>query len=109
MAPVGHRGRVTQPAPPAPTTTSAAWRYRKYLLLPIIPLAAIVLMVVGGLTLALLPNGVATVALLGSYAYSLYHAARRGRAGWVVAIALIWPVLVGYWIWVGLGLDRSAV
>lgn len=108
MASTGHRGRVTAPRVAPVQPTSAAWRYRKYLLLPVIPLAVLVLFVVVTATLSVVPNGLASIVLLASLAFSLYHAAKRGRAGWAVAIALIWPVLLGYWIWVGLGLDEPA-
>ena len=59
------------------TPTSAAWRARRYLLLPIIPIFALLGLLVLGLTLSL------------------------------VAIAIVWPVLIAYWIYVGLRLDRS--
>ena len=88
------------------TPTSAAWRARRYLLLPIIPIFTLLGLLVVGLTLSLLPDGIAVVGLLVVWAVSLYHAARRSRPAWVVAIAIVWPVLVAYWIYVGLRLDR---
>lgn len=85
---------------------SSAWRYRRYLLIPLIPLAVVVLWVAVALTLWAIPDPVSGVVLLVAWAGTLYHAARLGRSGWVVAIAIAWPVLLGYWIYVGLGLDR---
>ena len=45
-----------------------------------------------------LPRVAAILVMLAMWIGSIVDAARRAKAGWVVAIVLFWPVLAGYWV-----------
>ncbi|MFZ6002474.1 MAG: hypothetical protein ACOYXM_00940 [Actinomycetota bacterium] len=94
----------------APPQRSPAWRARRYLLLPVVPILVIFALVLGVWLLSILPGPlgpVAGVVLLSSWVGALYHAGRQARPGWVVGVALFWPASVGYWIYIALRLDRD--
>jgi hypothetical protein len=82
-------------------------RARRYLLIPVIPCLAILGIVLSGVILSMLPTPLIQVVLPVAWIGSLYHAARRSNAGWVVAIAVFFPALVGYWIYISFRLDRT--
>jgi hypothetical protein len=76
---------------------SAMARNRKYLLLPVVPVATLLGI---GLLIGLLetlPRSAAIPALLATWIASIVDAARRSRPAWVVAVVLFWPSLVAYW------------
>jgi hypothetical protein len=79
-------------------------------LLPVIPILVVLALVIGGWLLAALPGPIgplAGIVLLTLWIGALYHAGRNARPGWVVAVAVFWPAAVGYWMYVGLKLDRD--
>ncbi len=106
MAAARPSGRLS---PITKTTVSASptMRWRRYLLIPVLPVLALIGVVLAGGLLALLPSPLIGPILLVAWVGSLYHAGRNARAGWVVAIAAFWPSLVGYWLYVGFRLDRQ--
>jgi uncharacterized membrane protein len=98
--------RVTAKARARPEPT-AAMRARRYLLIPVIPCLAVLGIVLSGIVLSVLPTPLTQVVLPVAWIGSLYHAARRSHAGWVVAMAVFFPALVGYWIYIGFRLGRT--
>ena len=89
---------------------SSQWRARRYLLLPVIPILVLFALVIGGWMLSALPGPtgpIAGVVLVALWVGALYHAGRHARPGWVVGVAVFWPAAVGYWIYVGMKLDRD--
>jgi hypothetical protein len=100
----------TRPTPSAdsmPEPGTAAMRARRYLLIPVIPILVLSGLLLSVIVLSLFPNWINRLVLPIAYAGSLFHAARRAKAGWVVAIAVFFPSLVAYWIYTGLRLDRT--
>ena len=87
-------------------STSAAWRARRYVLIPVIPILTVVGTFGVFFAMSALPTLVAAIVAVIVWGGSLYHAARNARAKWVVAIALVWPVFIAYWLYILFGLDR---
>jgi hypothetical protein len=94
--------------PPITKTTeveSPTMRWRRYLLIPVLPVVALIGIVLAGALLAQFPSSFVAPILVVAWVGSLYHAGRCARAGWVVGIAAFWPALVGYWLYVAFRLD----
>src|SRR3982751_1261900 len=68
--------------------SSVAWRARRYVLIPVIPILTIVAPFGLFFVESVLPPLVGLIAGLIAWAGTLYHAARRARPKWVVAIAV---------------------
>jgi hypothetical protein len=90
------RATSYQPRPRAELSSATA-SYRKHLLVPVVPVATLVGVVLLIALLQGLPRPVALPIMLAAWIASLVDATRRSRTVWVVAIAVFWPSLVAYW------------
>lgn len=75
----------------------AASTYRRFLLVPVVPVAALLGLALLALLLSALPQRWTIVVLFPLWVGSFVDAARRTRPGWVAAIVLFWPSLLAYW------------
>lgn len=71
--------------------------YRRFLLVPVVPIAALLGLVLLSLLLSAVPQTWTLFVLFPIWVGSFVDAARRARPGWVASIVLFWPSLVAYW------------
>jgi hypothetical protein len=84
----------------------AVVRYRRWLVVPVLPILAFIGLFAAGVVTSLLPNGAARVLYYAVEIGVIAHAASRARTWWVVAIVVFPPAVVAYGMWFGLHLDE---
>lgn len=84
---------------------SAAWRARRSLLLPLLPVFAFLAFVGVWLASEVVPDVVMRFVMIPAWIGAVAHALWNRRFGWAVGM-LFWPTMLAYGIYVVLDLDR---
>ena len=85
----------------------AVVRYRRWLVVPVLPVLAFIGLFVGAIITSLLPNAPARVAWYVVLLAVIAHAASFARTWWVVAMVVFPPAAIAYGFWFGLRLDQQ--
>ena len=90
------RAHGRRPVGAAPVPADPRNRYRAYLLVPIVPIVALLGFVFLGIVLRWAPGRPVMVVLVAALLVASIDAARRDRPRLVVAMVLFWPLAIGY-------------
>jgi hypothetical protein len=99
-------GRVTVP-PERHEPQPAIVRYRRWLLIPVLPVLAFIAIVVTSILLSLLPGPATQFVTIALWAATLAHALFWWRLAWLVGMIVFPPTTLAYGIWLAFGLQRA--